>query len=846
MAVIGSGVAWLMRVAAARPRIVAASALVLVAVSFGFVTQLQPDTTARTLIGDRSPSFAATERAQDRFGSDAVIVRAVGEVQRLVLTPDLNRILGLEGCLAGKQALASASGPCARLAALQPAQAVIGPGTFINTSAEQISDEYERRILAAQREARSAARAATKLGRAQGLPAEQIKRAAQAASDAVQQKALLQLAQIGLRFGILKPPTINDQNFVSKLVFAGGKKAGTPKARFAYLFPDRNTALVSVRLRSGLSEDERRAAIADIRAAVKMPQWALANGGRYAVTGAPVVLADLTDSVSNALLVLSLVALGVMALTLALVFRTRRRLVPLVVAVAAAATTFGLLSALGASLTIAAVAVAPILLGLVVDYALQLQAATARGEAHAVAPTIAVASLTTAVGFLVLVLSPVPMVRSFGLILVAGVLLGLLAALTLGPALITIPSLRFTGRPLPGGAALGAALRGAGELARENPISRLLRRTGSRVQTAALAAADTRPQRILVIGAVLAVLGLAADSLVPVESDVVKLAPQNLNSIQELRGLQDSTGVGGQIDLLVEGRRVTEPSVVTWMADYQRRILRHYGYSDRRGCGTADLCPAFSLPDLLSGFKNPTRAQIEGLLGAIPASFSQSVITEDRRSATVAFGIRLMSLERQSEVLKTMRAELDPPPGVRAAVVGLPVLAADANAAISSPLRRLLTLLVSLVVVALVLRAFLGRWRRALVPLVPIALAAGWAPLVLLIVQVPLNPMSVTLSALVVAVATEFSVLLAERQHREASNGLSLAASLSATYQSTGAAVLASGFTAIAGFAVLIASQIGMLRDFGLVTVIDLGVALAAVMLALPAAIAVFGERRSS
>ena len=63
--------------------------------------------------------------------------------------------------------------------------------------------------------------------------------------------------------------------------------------------------------------------------------------------------------------------------------------------------------------------------------ALQLQSASARDEGSVVAPTIAVAALTTAIGFLVLVLSPVPMVRSFGLILVAGVLLGLVAALIL-------------------------------------------------------------------------------------------------------------------------------------------------------------------------------------------------------------------------------------------------------------------------------------------------------------------------------------------------------------------------------------------------------------------------------
>ena len=62
-------------------------------------------------------------------------------------------------------------------------------------------------------------------------------------------------------------------------------------------------------------------------------------------------------------------------------------------------------------------------------------------------------------------------------------------------------------------------------------------------------------------------------------------------------------------------------------------------------------------------------------------------------------------------------------------------------------------------------------------------------------------------------------------------------------YSRTGTAVLASGITAIAGFAALIATDIRMLRDFGLVTVVDLGVALLGVLLVLPAAL-VWAEAR--
>jgi predicted RND superfamily exporter protein len=56
-------------------------------------------------------------------------------------------------------------------------------------------------------------------------------------------------------------------------------------------------------------------------------------------------------------------------------------------------------------------------------------------------------------------------------------------------------------------------------------------------------------------------------------------------------------------------------------------------------------------------------------------------------------------------------------------------------------------------------------------------------------------------------------------------------------------AVLASGATAIAGFAVLVVSDIRMLRDFGFVTVVDLTVSLLGVLLVLPAAL-LLAERR--
>ena len=129
---------------------------------------------------------------------------------------------------------------------------------------------------------------------------------------------------------------------------------------------------------------------------------------------------------------------------------------------------------------------------------------------------------------------------------------------------------------------------------------------------------------------------------------------------------------------------------------------------------------------------------LRALLDAVPPYFSQAAITPDRKTAVLAFGIRLQSLEAQRAVIEDMRARLDPPKGVTATVAGLPVLAADANHALSDPLRRMLTALAGLVAVALALFAVYRSWARAWVPLVPIALATGWSALVLWLIGVPL------------------------------------------------------------------------------------------------------------
>ena len=832
-------------------------------------TQLKADAGIDTLVGTEGRSYAATATYRERFGDDPIIVLVRGSLNKLLLSQDLERLLGLEGCIAGNipaggKLPGGAGGPCGRLSRTKPVKVVFGPGTFINEAVRQLGTGFARRVQENAASATAAARQARRAARRQGLSATAAERAATRARERIESAFQSEVLELAVRYGLRAIPRIDDPNFVSTLVFDAAKPAGTPKRKFAYLFPSKDggpgeTALIQVRLKAGLSDAQRGAALRQIRAAVAMKQWKPANGAAYTVTGAPVVVADLTASISGSMWVLLVVALLVMALTLAVVFGGRPRLLALGVALAATALTFGVLALAGASLTMASIAVLPVLIGLGVDYAIQLQARieeeaqrgdvaigpAARRAALLGAPAVAVAAAATAAGFAALALSPVPMVRGFGVLLVAGIAIAFACALFAGTAALVLAERAVTpARLRPAGAAAGRALTAArARLAAGAPA----RRAGQ-AAAAALAYAIGRPTRVLTIALALAAAGWALDTQTRVESDIQKLVPQDLTALRDLDALQRSTGVGGEVDVIIEGADLTRPAVLNWMIRYQTGVLERFRYSATRGCGTAEVCPAFSLPDLFTtpASRRDTGA-IRALLDAVPPYFSQSVVSADRRTATLAFGIRLMDLERQADVIEEMRARLADgrPAGVRAQLAGLPVLAADANAEVASNVRRMLTLLAGLLAVALVLLVALRSVDRALVPLVPIALATGWSALVLFALRVPLNPMSVTLGALVIAISTEFSVLLSERYRSERAQGHDPRTALERTYRSTGAAVLASGATAIAGFAVLVVSDIRMLRDFGFVTVIDLTVSLLGVMLVLPAVL-LLAERRAA
>ncbi len=828
--------------------------------------RLSPDAGTDKLVDNGSAAFRGTQEFRERFGDDAIVVLAEGDLTKLVLTKNLGQLLGLEGCLAGNADTNGqyAAPVCQEIHDLGATRVVFGPATFLNEAAKRTSQAIAEQASALKLQAQQNAANAAAAAKAQGATAAEQAAVAQQAQQQVLSQAIAEFSKLNLSLSdVVRGITIDNTQFVSSIVFDTAQQSGTPKSKFGYLFPSAKGALISIRLQPDISDGTRRKAIGLIRDAVANDAFKL-DGGSYAVSGIPVVVEGLADEISGEIALLFGAALAVMALVLLLVFGPPLRLLPLFIALGAAAFAFGLLSLIGGTLTMASVAVLPVVIGLAVDYAIQLQArfreAADRGERPPAAaviaavrggPVIGTAALATSVGFLSLTLSPIPMVREFALSLVAGIFAALAISLTAGLAALSMASrptpkaglllARGRERALAGDGRIGAAARSAASAGRgAGSAFAAIRRGAADVSQRALAASIQTPGRVLAVAALLAVTGWVAGTGTKVVSDIRQLVPSDLPALKSVDELQNATGVSGELDVLVSGD-VTSPESIAWMSAFKQRVLTEHGFDGQfpkcMDPGT-ELCPGPSLSDLFDlGKKAPSQDRIAAVLDAIPPYFSQAILSQTDAGdvANLSFLIPVMPLDEQEALIGDIRSELDPPDGISAEVVGLPVLAADANSELSGS-RYWLTL-VGLLAVGLMLLAVYRSFSRALVPLVPIALATGWSALVLEAIHIPLNPMSATLGALVIAVATEFSVILSARYHEERESGESVGEALRLTYSRTGAAVLASGITSIAGFGVLAFSGITMLRDFGLVTIVDLSVALAGVMLVLPAAL---------
>jgi predicted RND superfamily exporter protein len=324
---------------------------------------------------------------------------------------------------------------------------------------------------------------------------------------------------------------------------------------------------------------------------------------------------------------------------------------------------------------------------------------------------------------------------------------------------------------------------------------------------------------------VITAAGLVVDRGTTVRSDPEGFIPQDSPVLTDLREIRDVAGSSSELGFLVEARDVYRQDVIEWMAKFERRALARHPGELLRSASMATTAQA------VTGV-TPTPADVRAVLAVAPDAIRDQFVSTDGTRAHVVFSIAPISLLEQKQLLAELRADLQAPPGVRVTAGGLAIVGIAAVDALNT--NRTLMIYLALAVVFLWLLVYTRSLSRALVAIVPVLIAVGTASIAVNLLGVHLSPLSAVSGPIIVAVCTEFSVLVMARYFEERTQGQEPAAALDRASARIGHAFAASGLTVMFGFGVLALSGFPLLDSFGVVVAVNVGVALVSSLIALP------------
>jgi hydrophobe/amphiphile efflux-3 (HAE3) family protein len=738
-----------------RRAVTAVLVLLTLALATG-LPRLEFETSQDTLVNRDSTVAEENRRYQEQFGGDAVLVAWTGDIDEITEGDTVERLEQIE----------------ADLRATDRFDAVIGPLTALEFAEAQL--EVAPALLL---EHGKADVIATEVGR---------------------------LAAAGER-------TFDNPDFVQFLL---READGSIRPALRDNFPDDEHLIMLVRLRGNADIATAGAAAEDVERIIEDHPL---DGFEQVAGGTPTLLNEINDYLQGGMATLGGFAAVAMLILLFLVFRARWRVLSLLVVAVGCIWAFGLAGHLGIPLTLVTISGLPILLGLGVDFAIQLHSrfeeelasGETPGEAlgatmRQMAPPLLVAMVAAVLGVLALELSKVPMIRDFGVLLAIGVTALVLAALAIVPLVLLG---RETTRPTPP-AQLSRRDRGL-----EMVVLRLvtLLRRGTLVVAA--------------VAVVIAGVGVALEGDAPIETDPEAWVDQDGHAVEQLEGLREATGFSSEVDVLIEADDVTEPEVVAWMQSYADRQLRDH----------PELLRVTSMPAISAKIigEEATAKDVAAFTEVAPDDITRSFVAADKRAASLVFPVAPISLDEREALLDDMVADLDPPDGVRATPAGLAVIGVELVDSLRAN-REAITLL-SLALVFLWLLAAYRRPLLAIAPLVPVLLAVGLSTLAIRALDIAFTPLTTVASPLAIAIATEFSVLVMARYLEERGLGYGPEQAIELGGVRIGRAFLASGLTLLGGFAVLVLAPMPLLVDFGIVVSVIVLVALLSCLIVMPA-----------
>ena len=752
--------------------VIAVAMLAAVVLAFG-IPRLKFQTGQETLLDPASKLSRDNARFQAQFGGEPLLILFEtppdgASIEQLFTAANRDRQQKLERDL-------NASGNF---------QSVISPLAIVQFAEAQIEQRMvSQPVKLAADEAKAAADArATAASRGASIAAQDA--AAAAATQQVDDDFTATFGPDAKRFLAIGDRALDNPRFVHFVLYGADEHL---RPEITGVFPDDHHALMVARLRGNLSLDTGATAAGDVKRDIGTYGF---DGVTPLVSGPPLLIKEINDKMRSALVLMAIFAVAIMVAVLFTVFRARWRLLSLPAVLVGCVSAFGLMGFAGIPLTMVTISGLPILIGLGVDFAIQIhnrieEETFATDSADAgldnafarLGPALAVAGLAACIGFIVLHLSDVPMIRDFGSMLAVGAVIVFVTSLTLISGVLY---LRERTR-------LGAQAQTRARFEVERVVHGITARTVGRFAPIALMAL------------VVSLGGLYVSQKIPTQTDPEKFVPSDSKVLVDLHHVRDVAGSTNELNLLVEtpaGRHVTDQDVLDWMLPFEER---------ERSAHPSDIRVSNSLASFtkLTTGDAPTSASAERALRDAPRTLTDQIEHDAR-----------------------------PPAGVTIAPAGLSVIGTAAVDAISA--NRDLMSFVALAAILMVLAVWFRNPVKALAPLLPVVLALGASAMLLYFSGVEYSPLTSISGPLIIAMGTEFNVLLMSRYFEERAKGMDARAAMSTASLRIGRAIAASGLTVMGGFAVLAFSDFPLLDNFGKVTALNIGLSLLSTLILLP------------
>ena len=601
------------------------------------------------------------------------------------------------------------------------------------------------------------------------------------------------------------------------------------------------------------------------------------SGLTYGLISLDLISHDIDKGTFDNLATLIFLALIVVVILLSIAFRSLRGVVfPLIGLSSALIWTYGSLNLIGAQFSALEVAVAPLVLGLGIDYAIHLQRAyvTIReeypepAEAWARACTrlgvpLVLAVITTVAAFLANVLSPLPPLATFGLALAIGVICAFLSAT------LVVGSLHII---------FDAPLRNSSK----NSIT-LPRSTNFLVRIQ-----QKQQVPIILVAIIISGLSIAGastletdfdladfiDSDMPIMSvrdelstsydsagwkmvyilmeplDGENVIPDDEILLNQLRGLH--ADLESNHDVVGTDGRTSSPSYDGPYVVLRDAILRDSSFGDAYNMevfagevfmkdhnGQLDLGAAFSnlsinqsVADALSGetwfdrVQNTVNLQGEDIVH-LRTEVRVEAATSSQSKRVVDNFERMVGSEDESG---TFRATLSGHGKIH--ITGDLVILQTVLEGLSES--QFESTLISLVVSCVVLLILTRRVLPAIIVLFPVGLSSLWVVGSMAALGLKWNVLTVMVTALTLGIGIDYSIHMWRRFEVELERHENHWEALRAALSTTGVALILSALTTAFGFLVLLYSPMPVIQDFGLITAVTVFFSLILALILLP------------